>query len=147
MFGFLLTPAAKIIGIVLIVAGVFGFGYYKGNSYQKEKFDAYKIEVSAAAKAQEEETKRIIKTQQQITAKAEKRHEKDISSLRAIYDRMRRTSGSGTLSTAPDPAKDPSQATAYYLDVAPELAIQCGETTQQLVSLQNWVNDQSQVKE
>lgn len=129
----------------MAVIATFSFGYYKGYSSQKEKFDAYKVEVASAAKAQEEATKRAIQAQEQINKRTEIKYEKDISTLRAVYDRMRRTAGSSALPYGPDPATDPAQATAYYLDVAPELATQCGETTQQLVSLQEWIADQSQV--
>lgn len=147
MFGFILTPTAKIAAAFIACVLLFSFGYYKGNTSMKTKFDAYKVEVQAAAKAQEESTKRIIKAQEQVTQKAEKQHEKDISSLRAVYNRLRKSTSSSALSAIPDPSADPAQATAYYLDVAPELATQCGETTQQVVSLQSWINDQLQVSQ
>ena len=144
MFG-LDTVVLRLIGIIVAVIATFSFGYYKGYSGQKEKFDAYKVEVASAAKAQEEATKRAIQAQEQITKRTEIKYEKDISTLRAVYDRMRRTAGSSALPNSPDPATDPAQATAYYLDVAPELAVQCAETTQQLTNLQDWVNEQGQV--
>ena len=145
MFGFILTPTAKIAGAFILAVLLFLFGYYKGYVNVKNKFDTYKAEVAAFAKAQEEQTKQTIKTQEQITKKAEVQYEKDISSLRALYNRMRKQSSSGSVSAIPDPATNPAEAAAYYMDVAPELAVGCAETTQQVVSLQNWVNDQLQV--
>ena len=144
MFG-LDTVVLRLIGIIVAVIATFSFGYYKGYSSQKEKFDAYKVEIASAAKAQEEATKRAIQAQEQINKRTEIKYEKDISTLRAVYDRMRRTAGSSALPSVPDPATDPAQTTAYYLDVAPELAVQCAETTQQLTNLQDWVNEQGQV--
>ena len=145
MFGFILTPTAKVAGAFILAVLLFSFGYYKGYANIKHKFDTYKAEVAAFAKAQEEQTKQTIKTQEQITKKAEVQYEKDISSLRALYNRMRKQSSIGSVSTIPNPATNPSEAAAYYMDVAPELAVGCAETTQQVVSLQSWVNDQLQV--
>jgi hypothetical protein len=143
MFG-ISDKLTLVLAAVIAAASVFAAGYWKGYSGEKEKFDAYKVEVQTIAKAQEENTKRIIESQKQITQKAEKQHEKDVSSLRAIYDRLRKSTSSSAVSAVPDTTANPAEATAYYLAVAPELATQCGETTQQVVSLQNWINDQLQ---
>ena len=145
MFG-LDSVVLRIIGIATAVAAVFGFGYYKGYSGEKERFDAYRVKVIAAAKSQEEATNRAINEQKQITKRTEVQYEKDISTLRSVYSRMRNTTSRGTVSTVPDPTTDPAQTTAYYLDVAPELVIQCGETTQQVITLQNWVREQGEIK-
>ena len=145
MFG-LDSIVLRIAGIAIAVAALFGYGYYKGYSGEKERFDAYKVKVIAAAKAQEEETQRVMKEQERITKRTEAKYEKDISTLRAVYNRLRGSTSGSAMSTIPDPATDPAQATAYYLDVAPELANQCGETTQQLINLQEWVKEQSDTK-
>ena len=146
MFGFVISPALKIAAAFIGLVLLFSFGYYKGYSNEKQKFDTYKAEVAALAKAQENNTKRIIQTQEQITKKAEIKHEKDISSLRAIYDRMRNTASGSSVSTVPNTTTNPAEATSYYLAIAPELATQCGETTQQVVNLQTWVNEQQELK-
>ena len=145
MFG-LDSIVLRIAGIAIAVAALFGYGYYKGYSGEKERFDAYKVKVIAAAKAQEEETQRVMKEQERITKRTGAKYEKDISTLRAVYNRLRGSTSGSAMSTIPDPATDPAQATAYYLDVAPELANQCGETTQQLINLQEWVKEQSDTK-
>lgn len=146
MFGFVISPAAKVAAAFIGLVLLFSFGYYKGYSNQKQKFDTYKAEIAAFAKAQEENTKRVINTQEQITKKAEIKHEKDISSLRAIYDRLRKSTSGSAMSTVPDSTTNPAEATSYYLAVAPELATQCGETTQQVVNLQAWVTEQQELK-
>lgn len=146
MFGFIASPVAKLVAAVLFAAAMLGVAYYKGYAAEHEKFVAYKAEIKAAVIAQEESTRRTIATQQQITKKAEERHAKDISTLRAVYGRMRQSASSGSVPAIPDAATDPAQATAYYLDVAPELAIQCGETTQQMISLQDWARELDEQK-
>ena len=144
MFGLSTVAIRWIGGALLVFATIFGI-YYKGRLDEREIFNRYKAEVKAAAAAQEAKTEQVIIQQERITKKAEERYAKDLASIRNTYQRLRGTTSSSSMSTAPDPATDPSQATAYYLDVAPELATQCGETTQQLVSLQEWIADQSQV--
>lgn len=141
MFG-LDSIVLRIAGIAIAVAALFGYGYYKGYSGEKERFDAYKVKVIAAAKAQEEETQRVMKEQERITKRTEAKYEKDISNLRVVYNGLRKSTSSSAVSVIPDPSKNPIEATSYYLDVAPELANQCGETTQQLINLQEWVKEQ-----
>lgn len=145
MFGLSTVAIRWLAGAMLVASVVFGL-YYKGRLDERKLFDAYKAEVKAAALAQEEVTRRTIATQQQITKKAEERHAKDISTLRAVYSRMRQSAGSGPVPAIPDTATDPAQATAYYLDVAPELAIQCAETTQQMINLQDWARELDEQK-
>ena len=144
MFGLSTVVIRWIGGALLVLATIFSI-YYKGRLDEREIFNRYKTEVKAAAAAQEAKTEQVIIQQERITKKAEERYAKDLASIRNIYQRLRGSTSSSSMPTAPDPAADPSQATAYYLDVAPELATQCGETTQQLVSLQEWIADQSQV--
>lgn len=145
MFG-LDSIVLRIAGIAIAVAALFGYGYYKGYSGEKERFDAYKVKVIAAAKAQEEETQRVMKEQERITKRTEAKYEKDIFNLRVVYNGLRKSTSSSAVSVIPDPSKNPIEATSYYLDVAPELANQCGETTQQLINLQEWVKEQSDTK-
>lgn len=146
MFGFAISPAIKVAAAFIGLVLLFSFGYYKGYSNEKQKFDTYKAEVAAFAKAQEENTKRVIQSQEHITKKAEIKHEKDISSLRAIYDRLRKSTSGSAMSSVPDTTSNPAQATAHYVSIAPDLATGCAETTQQLVDLQGWIKDQGEVQ-
>lgn len=143
MFGLSIVAIRWIGGALLVLATIFGI-YYKGRLDEREIFNRYKAEVKAAVAAQEAKTEQVIIQQERITKKTEERYAKDLASIRNTYQRLRGTTSGGSMPTVPDPATDPSQATAYYLDVAPELATQCGETTQQLVSLQEWVIEQSE---
>ena len=144
MFGFG-SATLKIISTLVIGAVLFASGYWKGYMREKEKFDAYEIEVIAAGNAQEERTNQAIIEQQQITKKAEERYAKDISTLRVVYDRLRKSSSSSAMPAVPNAPDGSIGATTYYVSIAPDLAIRCGETTQQLVSLQEWVSDQIKV--
>ena len=147
MFG-LDSVVLRIIGIATAVVAVFGFGYYKGYSGEKERFDSYKAEINALAVAQQNKIEMLQKTQSQITKKAEADHEKSISNIRGVYStlRVRQSTGSCGMSQVPDATKQPAETTAYYVSIAPELATGCAETTQQLINLQNWVQQQSELQ-
>lgn len=144
MLGFLVTPAAKILAAFLAAVALFSFGFYKGHSGTQAKFDQYKAEVSAAAKVEQDRLDELAKRQSNISKKAEVRHEKSMASIRSTYAalRMRSTTGGGSVPAVPDTASQPAEATAHYVSVAPELAEQCAQTTQQLIDLQDWVADQ-----
>lgn len=147
MFG-LDSVALRIAGVIFAMVAVFGFGYYKGHAATQEKFDAYKNEVAVLAKAQQDKIETMKRVQSQITKKAEADHEKSISNLRGVYStlRVQHNSGSCGMSKVPDTTKQPAEAAAYYVSVAPDLAIGCAETTQQLVDLQDWIKQQGGVE-
>ena len=142
MFGFVITPAAKWIAGAVVLVAVYLFGHYNGYANEHEKFIAYKAEAEALYNQQVKETERINTAQQQITKKAEAQYEKDLATIRAVYSRLRNQSSIGTVPGIPDPATDPAAASAYYLSVAPDLAARCAETTQQVIGLQGWIQDQ-----
>jgi hypothetical protein len=41
MLDLLISPFARIIGIIALVGALFGFGYYRGYSAEKERYDAF----------------------------------------------------------------------------------------------------------
>ena len=47
-----LNPLYSAIAITLFVIGVYGYGYYRGYSNQKEKFDAFVLQTKANAELQ-----------------------------------------------------------------------------------------------
>ena len=132
MFG-LINPLYKIIGIIGLVAVLFGTGYYRGYSAEKQRFDAFKAELVASAKAQEKINQQIEQKNKLIADNSKREYEAKIIALRNYYDRMRN----------PDTNKLPSAAiTTHRVDekaTDPIFIGQCAETTLQLVSLQDWV--------
>jgi hypothetical protein len=136
VFG-LINPLYKIIGIIGLVAVLFGTGYYRGYSAEKKRFDAFKTEIEASAKAQEKINQQIEQKNKLIADNSKREYEAKIVALRNYYDRMRH----------PDTNKLPSAAiTAHRVDekaADPIFIGQCAETTLQLVSLQDWVREVS----
>ena len=53
MLDILISPFARIIGVIVLVGALFGAGYYKGYSGEKERFDTFKSDLQAQVKAQE----------------------------------------------------------------------------------------------
>jgi len=136
VFG-LINPLYKVIGIIGLVAVLFGTGYYRGYSAEKQRFDAFKTELEASAKAQEKINQQIEQKNKLIADNSKREYEAKIVALRHYYDRLRH----------PDTNKLPSAAiAAHRVDekaTDPIFIGQCAETTLQLVSLQDWVREVS----
>lgn len=134
MFG-LINPLYKVIGIIGLVAVLFGTGYYRGYSAEKQRFDAFKTELEASAKAQEKINQQIEQKNKLIADNSKREYEAKIIALRHYYDRLRH----------PNTNKLPSAAiTAHRVDEKATDTIfigQCAETTLQLTSLQDWVRE------
>lgn len=144
MISFLASPVIRWVGAFLLALAVLGGCYVKGRLDENKKLVAYKAEVAAAAKAQQDKIDSLVVRQGQITKKAEANHAKSRAIISSAYAALRLrspASGSG-VSEVPDPATKPAEAAAYYVSVAPELAEQCAQTTQQLTDLQEWTVDQ-----
>jgi ABC-type nitrate/sulfonate/bicarbonate transport system substrate-binding protein len=128
-----INPLYKVIGIIGLVAVLFGTGYYRGYSAEKKRFDAFKTELEASAKAQEKINQQIEQKNKLIADNSKREYEAKIIALRHYYDRLRHS----------DTNKLPSAAIATHrVDEAatdPIFIGQCAETTIQLVSLQDWV--------
>lgn len=148
MFGFVTTPAAKVLAAFIAAIAIFSYGYYKGYTFEKAKYDEYVANVNAIAKAQEQINAQKITEQERITQKAKESYEKSLASIRSTYAaiRMRSPAGGSALSSVPDSTSQPAEAAAHYISVAPELAVGCAETTQQLIDLQSWVTEQGGAK-
>ena len=135
----------RVVIVCVVVAVVIGgwFLYYR----ERNNFAEYRTATIAAAKAQQDKTDLITKQQNRITKKAEESYAKDVASIRSVYDGLRRSNGGSTMPSIPDTTSNPAGATAYYVSIAPDLAIKCAETTQQVIGLQDWINEQQQVND
>lgn len=133
-----LTPnILKYAGIALAVVSVFGLGYYKGHSTEAQKFEAYRVEVSAAATAQEAKVSIVTQQQEMITKGATDVYKAKLSAVDSYYRGLRQSTSGGTLPVIPNGPTRADGSTDYAV-----LTSQCAETTQQLISLQSWIGDQ-----
>ena len=123
-------------GLCLIL---FGSGYWMGYS----RYIEYKKSVEIIAKTQEAKVESIQKQHELVTKGIANEYEAKLVAVRnyyrttSVWNNPSSSKVSG-ISTAPTVA---DVATAYNL-----LAGSCAETTQQVVSLQDWINQQISVK-
>ena len=123
-------------GLCLIL---FGSGYWMGYS----RYIEYKKSVEIIAKTQEAKVESIQKQHELVTKGIANEYEAKLAALRnyykstSVWNNPSSSKVSG-ISTAPTVA---DVATAYNL-----LAGQCAATTQQVVSLQDWINQQIGIK-
>lgn len=142
MFG-LDQTVARIIGVILAVLAVFGYGYYRGHHAVTVQFDQYKVEVQAAAEVQAQKAKEIDAKNQKLFQETKNAYNTQLTALRNYYS-MRLAQGGGTLSGTTITAPGTAAKAIYDLPALPPvdtLAAQCAETTLTLVQLQKWVQD------
>jgi hypothetical protein len=131
MLDILISPFARIIGVIVLIGALFGFGYYKGYSGEKQRFDTFKADLQAQVKAQEAINEATKKQQDIIGKSIRSDYENKLSALKSYYGGVRQQS-STSLSTLPNSSLSINAET-------PNLELACASTTQQLVSLQEWV--------
>jgi hypothetical protein len=126
-------PISSWIMIALSVAALGGIGYGK---YQSAKYDAYVSKTEAAAKEQELINKHKAQEAAQVTEKVKNDYENKLSLIKHTYGGMRLSSSgqTGTISNATSPTDG--------TPTDPKFIEKCAITTQQLVSLQAWLNEQ-----
>ena len=117
-----------------ILVGIFMAGLFLGWRYEHGNLVAYKAEVKAAADQQIAKNESIQKQQEITTKGISDAYEAKLSALRNYYGGLRNPS-SGNLSSIP-------QSTISINGEATNLQLACAYTTQQLVSLQDWINAQ-----
>ena len=116
---------------------VFGSGYWMGYSRYLE----YKKAVEIAAKEQEEKVKSIRSQQELVTKGIQNEYDAKLALLRQYY-----ANGVRQPNTSKLPNFSPTTAVLDASAAYAELTRQCAETTQQLVSLQDWIKDQMGLK-
>jgi hypothetical protein len=126
-------PITAYIYIALTVAALAGLGYGK---YESAKYDAYVSKQEAAAKEQEMINHYKAKEAAQVNEKVKNDYENKLAIIKRTYGGMRLTSSgeTGTISTTTS-ATDGTPSDPKFIE-------KCAMTTQQLVSLQSWLNEQ-----
>jgi len=126
-------------GLVLISVLCFGYGRYEHNRYV-----TFKAQVESIAKVQEAKIESIEKQQKLVTKGIEDEYNAKLSAIRNYYKSTSVYNNSSSSKVPSNNAATPSATdviASYNL-----LAGACAETTQQLVSLQDWVREQIGVK-
>ena len=127
----------KISIISAICMFAFGSGYWMGYS----RYIEYKKSVEIAAKTQEAKVESIQKQNELVTKGIQDEYDAKLALIRNYYAngvRQPNSSGLPNFSATPSIA---DVSTAYTTLIG-----QCAQTTQQLVSLQDWINQQIGIK-
>ena len=119
--------------IALSVAAIGGLGYGK---YESAKYDAYVAKQELAAKEQELINKAKEKEAAQVNEKVKNDYENKLALIKRTYGGMRLSSTQQT-GAVPGAASSTDGTPAD-----PKFIEKCAMTTQQLVSLQAWLNEQ-----
>ena len=126
-------PITTWIMIGLSVAAIGGLGYGK---YESAKYDAYVAKVELAAKEQELINKSKAKEAAQVNEKVKNDYENRIALIKRAYSGVRFTNPQQTGSISDSTSSTDGTATD------PKFIEKCAMTTQQLVSLQDWIREQ-----
>ena len=133
MFG-LINPLYKIIGLIGLVAILFGAGYYQGYSAEKKRFDAFKADIEASVKAQEKINQQIEQKNKLIANNIKSEYETKLVAIKRYYSFGLRNNNSGKLPALSDPSFRVDETSTNPIFIG-----QCAETTLMLTSLQDWI--------
>jgi len=128
----------------LAIAGAVIVGaFLAGWNVRNNDYKAFKIEVEHTAQAQEANVKSIQKQQALVTKGITNEYEAKLAAVRNYYKSTSvwNNPSSGKVSGISASPSATDVITAYNV-----LAGQCAETTQQIVSLQSWLNEQMGIK-
>ena len=117
-----------------------GFCYYLGYSGEHKRFVEFQHVVKQQADIQEAKTKEIIEQQKITTDRITNDYKTQLARLHTVYDGVH-VNGGSSLST---PSDTLVRINGFTTD--PVFALQCANTTQQLVSLQDFVKEQLTLK-
>ena len=119
------------------------FSAYLGYSYEHNRFMAFKAEVEATARLQEAQVNSINKQQALVTKGIKDEYDAKLTAIRNYY---KSTSVWNNSSSSQVPGLSAAPSATDVIASYNVLAGQCAEATQQLVSLQKWLNEQIGIK-
>ena len=140
---FLTNYWKPLAGIALILV-IFVFGYYQGYSNQKRQFDAFKAQIEANAKIQEQKNKALVKQQKKVTENLTKDYEDAIKKLNTYYanNRVLNSASSGRVSKV---SKASSTVNGEASNNVSDTLRDCALDVTQLLYLQKWIEEQDKL--
>jgi predicted solute-binding protein len=118
------------------------FSAYLGYSFEHSRFMAFKQEIETTSRLQEEKVKSIRSQQELVTKGIENEYEAKIVALRNYYKSTSVWNNGGSQMSGLSTTPSVTDVIASYN----QLTERCAETTQQLISLQEWLNQQIGIK-
>ena len=134
----------KQIAIGIVIVLVFGTGYYKGYSNQKEKFDAFKLQVEVNAKIQKDKNELLVKKQKQVSENITKEYADAVKKLNTYYaNKLLNNSSISRVSKDSTPTSSVNAKTESDISSSTgNIALDCASDVLQLLYLQEWINNQ-----
>lgn len=129
---------ASVIALGLII---FSFGWYKGYSNEKAKFDAFKLQIEVNAKLQEEKNALLVKNQQKVSDNIAKGYADAIKNLNSYYS-THRVYNNTTSSSVPLTSETSSTTNGETKSDLSSTIRDCSLDVVQLLYLQKWIEDQ-----
>lgn len=132
----------RLIAYAAVIAIVFAGGLFAGYRFENNRFNEFKEKIAVEAATQQAKNQSVVKQNELITKGIRNEYEARIAALRQFY-------GSGVRLNASGRPVSPNANTTQGIDgfaADAILAGQCAETTQQLVSLQEWLKQQGAVQ-
>lgn len=152
---FLTTYWKQLAGIALVLI-IFGFGWYKGNAYQKRKFEAFIEQQKLLAVQQQARNELLKQNQDKVLQKSKNRYNEKLKKIKDYYEKNRNTTRNHINSVrdpnacakpmpqVQSPAKLPTESRG---NADPALVEQCAITTLQYNSLHEAWDDLCKINE
>ena len=140
----LLNPTVlKAIGIGILAFGnIVLYGMYKHTS---DSFSAYKVEVAAQSKAQEQHNQQVLEQRDLFNKGVVDGYKAKLAASNAYINSLH-YNGSGSMSSSGNAATGIDGDSQNDIPSASILASDCAATTVQLVQLQQWAKGQVEIK-
>lgn len=139
----------KPIAAIASIAIIFMFGWYKGYSYEKKAYDAYKSQIEAISKEQERKNAETAKKQAEITDNLAKGYADAVKKLNSYYHSnptvkwLRSDSDTKTVSKISDTSEAANGKTeGNKISTAGVDPLDCASDVLQLLHLQKWIEQQ-----
>lgn len=139
----------KPIAAIASIAIIFMFGWYKGYSYEKKAYDAYKSQIEAISKEQERKNAETARKQAEITDNLAKGYADAVKKLNSYYHSnptvkwLRSDSDTKTVSKISDTSEAANGKTeSNKISTAGVDPLDCASDVLQLLHLQKWIEQQ-----
>jgi hypothetical protein len=129
-----------LAGIALILV-IFLFGWYKGYSYEKQRFDAFVLQTEVNAKIQQDKNALLVKQQQKVSENLTKEYANAIKKLNTYYATKRMSITKTTGSDVPNVSSSSISINGEAESNLSSTIRDCSLDVVQLLYLQKWIKD------
>jgi hypothetical protein len=130
----------ELAGIALILV-IFLFGWYKGYSYEKQRFDAFVLQTKVNAKIQQDKNALLVKQQQKVSENLTKEYANAIKKLNTYYATKRMSITKTPVSDVPNVSSSSITINGEAESNLSSTIRDCSLDVVQLLYLQKWIKD------